>query len=598
MHAEALRHLEEAVTPDAAEVRMRISAFAAIAATFTLVVGPIVAGLWFALSVLMVWGGPRWLHGPGRRGVSDEAWGRRGLAYIAFSYAVAGSLPLAATPSGGVWGLVNGEFLLFALTLYANANSRKSWPAYVAAAIPLGVYLLVLAALGLRLDPAVRGAACLAIGSIFLLINGASLHRRQAAAAVAMEQARDRAEAATAAKSAFVAMVSHELRTPISAMLAGAAEIDRLSLAPAIKDRAALITDAGRMMRSLLNDLLDLAKLEAGRMSVEETPFDLKRTLRDTVSFWRPEARKRGLVFRLEGAHRLPRRAGGDPTRLRQILNNLLSNALKFTQAGSVTLRIAVRATGSPATRLLDASQPAPDGGGWPNDAFELVCEVIDTGPGMTPEQLGRLFHPFEQLTPSVARSAGGTGLGLSISRELARVMGGDLSAESAPGEGATFRLALPLARAPAAVEAAPKPKPKAKGRPRRIRVLVADDHAVNRRAFGLILAAADIAATEAADGREALAALARSRFDLVLMDLNMPTMNGLEAVRELRASAGPNQAVRVIALTASTSPEEVSQALEAGMDAFLAKPVEPSELLAAIDEALTAAEPRARHAA
>jgi signal transduction histidine kinase/ActR/RegA family two-component response regulator len=579
VQAAALRYLEEAVSPDTAEVRMRITAFAAIAATFTLVVGPVVASLWFALSVLMVWIGPRWLHGPARRHVADRIWARRALLYIAFSYTVAGSLPLAATLSGGVWGLVNGEFLLFALTLYANANARKSWPAYLASAIPLGAYLLALAALGLRLDPALRGAAALAIGSVFLLINGASLHRRQAAAAIAVEEARDRAEAATAAKSAFVAMVSHELRTPISAMLAGAAEIGRLTVNPTIRDRATLITDAGRMMRSLLNDLLDLAKLEAGRMSVEAAPFELKRTLRDTVSFWRPEARKRGLVFRLQGAHGLPRRAVGDSTRLRQILNNLLSNALKFTHEGAITLRIAVR-----------------EGEG---DRFDLVCEVIDTGPGMTAAQLGRLFHPFEQLTPAVGRTEGGTGLGLSISRELARVMGGELSAASAPGEGATFRLSLPLARA-AVVEDEPaaKPKAKAKGRPRKLKVLIADDHAVNRRAFGLILAAADIGATEAADGREALAALARTRFDLVLMDLNMPGMNGLEAVRELRATPGPNQTVRVIALTASTSPDEVAQALEAGMDAFLAKPVEPSELLAAIDEALTAGEPRARHAA
>jgi signal transduction histidine kinase/ActR/RegA family two-component response regulator len=465
-----------------------------------------------------------------------------------------------------LWGLVVGEILLFCILTGSSSLARGSRAAFIAGGAPLGLYMIALVLIGLRLDPGIGGALCLIACTAGAFAAATNFHNRALLADHALDEARRKAEAATAAKSAFVAMVSHELRTPISGILAGAAELERTAGDAAGRANANLILDSGRMMRSLLDDLLDLAKMEAGRMSVEQVAFDLRRALLDGVRFWRPAVRSRGLRLTIAGARAVPLRALGDPLRLRQILNNLMSNALKFTDAGGIQLRVEV--------------QPG-DG-----EAFGLVIEVVDTGPGMDAAQLSRLFQAFEQLTPGAARTHGGTGLGLNISRELARLMGGDLTAHSAPGQGATFRLALPLVRAPAAATDAAVPRLTFTGP---LKVLIADDHAVNRQAFQLILQSMDAQVATAEDGQAALNALSESPFDLVLMDLNMPILGGMEATRRLRAAKGPNARTPVIALTASTSPTEVNACLAAGMDAFLMKPVETAELLAVIEETLAA---------
>lgn len=320
------------------------------------------------------------------------------------------------------------------------------------------------------------------------------------------------------------------------------------------------------MMRGLLDDLLDLSKIEVGRMEVESGAFDLRALISDAVRMWRPEARAKGLRLRVEGARSLPEWVEGDPTRIRQVLNNLISNALKFTVEGSITLR-------------LSADRAAGDG-------WALQVAVADTGPGMTPDQVDRLFTPFDQLDAGTARKHGGSGLGLAISRELARLMGGDLTASSAPREGAIFTLALTLpaaeapaaARAPDAVEA---------------RVLVVDDHAVNRQAIALVLAPLGIVPETAASAEEGLERLAHEVFDIVLMDVYMPDMDGREATRRLRAEAGPNQTVPVIAITASATERDWEACSAAGMTGHVAKPIDPAQLYAALDAALSGAEAR-----
>jgi CheY-like chemotaxis protein len=359
-------------------------------------------------------------------------------------------------------------------------------------------------------------------------------------------------------------------------------------------------------MRTLLDDILDHAKLEAGRMTVETEPFALRDLVAQTARFWRSQARKKGLELRVDGIAALPRRVEGDPTRLRQILNNLISNAVKFTQTGSVSLVIAA----------------------WPadEDACSVTLKVVDTGAGMEPEQLAKLFNPFEQS--DAGRRYGGTGLGLVISRQLARLMGGHLTAVSTRGSGSTFTLALTFhiaeagvdlvdisdesvfveeeiaaeaAAFAAVVEPAPAPQPAPETAAvedegeRPLRVLVADDHEINRRAVQLVLQPTGALITAVADGRAAVEAASAEAFDLIVMDVRMPEMTGREASRAIRATPGPNQHVPIIAVTADSEKEDVQACRDAGMNWFCAKPIDPAKLIetvvAALEEAETAAE-------
>ncbi len=452
------------------------------------------------------------------------------------------------------------------------AICRGSRIAFAAGCLPYGLYLLVLPLLDIATAPGpLVSTMMIAVGLVILNIIGAWLTTEEARklsddARAEAELRRNEAEAATRAKSAWVAMISHELRTPISAILAGAADAERAGHA-----QGRLIGEAGRMMTTLLDDMLDLSKLEAGRMSVEAVDFDLRAAVVDAVRAWRPHARAKSLRLRVRGARHLPGWVSGDPTRMRQVINNLLSNALKFTKEGCVTLQL--------------AGAPNADG------TFAVTIAVDDTGPGMTPEQLDRLFLPFEQLGAQTARTHGGTGLGLMISRELARLMGGDITAVSAPGEGAVFTLSLtlPAAETPAAVQA-----PQAV----QARVLVVDDHAVNRQAIGLVLAPLGIVPETASSAEEALERLAIESFDVVLMDVYMPDMDGREATRQLRAMKGPNQIIPVIAITASATARDWEACLAAGMTGHVAKPIEPAQLYAALEIALSGAQREAAAAA
>ena len=446
-----------------------------------------------------------------------------------------------------------------------NAGSRL---ATVMAAAPHAIYLLIVPIVAKAANPHARMADVLWFGVILLIASVAvasrTLHaaiRAEADAKAEAERRRHEAEEAVAAKSAFVAMISHELRTPISAILAGAARLHSESPEAGAKIHAQLIADAGGLMRTLLNDLLDFSRLEAGRMSVEKAPFNLRQTLADSLRLWRPEAARKGLRLRVAGAASLPRWVAGDAMRLKQVLNNLLSNAIKFTERGEVT--------------AILRAEPV-DG------AVRLSIEVIDTGPGIPEASLPRLFTPFDQLNAAVVRQHGGSGLGLAISRELARLMGGDLTVANAPGRGARFTLTALLEPAEA---------PRANEADRSInglRVLVVDDHVVNRRAIELVLQPFGVDATLAESGEEALALLNAEAFDVVLMDVYMPGMDGREATRTLRAGGGPNRDVPVIAVTASATPKDWEACAAAGMNAHVAKPIDPIELFEAVAQVLS----------
>ena len=527
--------------------------------------------LWFALYLVVqmfeTWIGPRLLARP-----LDSAAAAANVAIVLFmpSALVFGGVGVALWGNAGVYGPALGVSVIAGAMTNVIALSRGSRIAFAASAVPYGLFLLAMPLTDVgRVPSPLLATMMIATGLIMLNIIGAWItsedaRRAEDQAKAEAERRRAEAEAAVEAKSAYVAAISHELRTPISAILAGAAELERNGGASAGAP-ARLIGHAGQMMRALLDDLLDLSKIEVGRMEVESIPFDLRATVSNALKMWRPQAREKGLRLRVEGARALPARVIGDPTRLNQVLNNLLSNAIKFTASGSVTVRI--------------ESAPAP--GGW-----AVSLSVTDTGPGMTPDKVARLFMPFEQLEAGAARIHGGSGLGLAISRELARLMGGDLTATSAPGEGAAFTLHLTL---PAAEAAAPPAEPETV----EARVLVVDDHVVNRQALTLVLAPLGITPVTIGSAEEGLELLAHEPFDVVLMDVYMPDMDGREATRLLRARPGPNQFVPVIAITASATERDWEACRAAGMTGHVAKPIEPAQLYAALEEALSAAPAR-----
>ena len=388
-----------------------------------------------------------------------------------------------------------------------------------------------------------------------------------------LDERRRLAEAATEAKSAFVAMVGHELRTPLSGVLAAAEDLQG-RLEPE-KDREAIdvVVDAGRFMNVLLDDLLDLAKLDAGRMSIEKVDFDVGGLVWTLARHWSAAARRGGTPMQLTSALGMPGQVSGDPTRIRQILNNLLSNALKFT--GPEGVRWSVEGV---ETR-----------GGW-----RLTIRVADSGPGIPPEKLDHLFTPYDQTDVSVARTHGGTGLGLALSRELARLMGGDLDVESRPGEGSTFILTLPLDPPTGETVVVPTPETVGVGRAGKLRILVVDDHEINRRTAALLLQPSGAEVVLAASGEEALERLSSEAFDVMLTDVNMPSMDGVALARALRASGSANRAIPIVAVTGGDSVEERTRCRVAGINGCVPKPIDPRALYRAVEAACAGADPEA----
>jgi len=558
--------LHESMASLRRDIRGRLLTFLVIAASFLPLVGWPVALAWLAAAGLWSSFAQTWLERVAETTGRTRGWSLLAAANLATGTSILGAIGVFAALKSGLWGLVAGEFELLALLVMVTSSAGRSAIAYYASAIPLALYLLVLAVYSFTLGHGGVVPVVLSVGTVSLVLHTRKVAAANRRMANSLEEARAAAEDSTAAKSAFVAMVSHELRTPLSGILAGTDDLGQRAGDAASRNSAALVSQSARMMHTLLDDLLDLSKIEAGRMGVEALVIDLRQTLLETVRFWRPELRRKGLTLRLEGARQLPQWVTADPTRLRQILNNLFSNSAKFTERGGLILRAGI---------ARDETETA-----------QIVLEVSDTGPGMSEEQVARLFRAFEQLGHATARLHGGTGLGLHISRELARLMAGDLSAASVLGQGSTFRLALPLALAqrPAMATVIERDRDALGG----LRLLIVDDHEVNRQAFSLMLGPLADHLACAADGAQALAVLAVEPFDLVLMDIHMPGIGGLEATRRLRATAGPNRETPVIALTGSAAPADVAACAAAGMVAHVSKPASVEELFAAIAAAIT----------
>lgn len=535
------------------------------------------------------------------------------LTVVALSSTVFAALSLVMWKIGGAIGGVSAALMLSACMLTAMLNANRCQAVMIAGLAPQTGFLLATPVFVHALDApgplVMSAAAAVVLFTFYVAITGQRMVEASAnvvRAHALAEESRLKAERSLADHTAFLAAIGHDLRTPIGAILAGAAELR----APDAQSRnsANLITDAGLMMKALLDDLLDHTRIGAGRMTVEAKDFDLRQMLAQTLMLWRGVADAKGLKLRIEGASAMPRHVKGDVMRIRQVLNNLMSNAMKFTEQGQITLRVQA----------------------WPEEpsGYALLFEIVDTGPGMTTDQLARLFTPFDQTADGVSARYGGSGLGLAISRNLIDLMGGRLTVRSAPGQGSRFTVSLILPRGdeatqivevvdesrldiarsltpsvapapkPAAVSPAPEPAPapepvvanpavadEAEDQP--LRLLVVDDHDINRRAVQLILQPLGCEITTAADGMIALERCQEAVFDVIFMDVRMPELDGRETTRRLRAGGGPNAATPVVAVTADTAPEDVAACQAAGMAYFVSKPLTPPALIGALQHVL-----------
>ncbi len=414
-----------------------------------------------------------------------------------------------------------------------------------------------------------------------------------------LDEAKREALAAAEAKGRFLANMSHEIRTPLNGVIGVIGALARTSLSGAQLEMVRLVLSSGVTLDRLLTDILDFSKIDEGRLQLSEANFDLRDAIETAADVMRARAEEKNLGFSVEYAPDAQGWFRGDAVRLKQIISNLASNAVKFTHAGEVKVMVEIVAGTSPAASAT------------------LRLSVRDTGIGFDAETAARLFQRFEQADPSITREFGGSGLGLSIVKGLVELMGGRIEASSHPGEGSRFQVELPLARMSvagepgisavatipdrdreseteiSAVEAGPsveiQPPDDAQPVGQRIQVLLAEDHPVNRKVVSLILAYHPVDLTEVVNGAEAVEAFRTGRFDLILMDMQMPVMDGLTATARIRAMEKSMQRtpLPIIMLTANAMPEHRAEARAAGADHYIAKPVTAEGLIAGIEAAL-----------
>ncbi|HZV85414.1 MAG TPA: ATP-binding protein, partial [Brevundimonas sp.] len=367
--------------------------------------------------------------------------------------------------------------------------------------------------------------------------------------------ARDRANAASEAKSSFLGVISHELRTPMNGVLGAAQLLGATRLEPGQREYLSIIRNSGDNLLSLLNDILDMTKIEAGKMTFDVVDVSVEDLHKRVTGPFGAQAEAKGLNFATRFEGDIPAVVRGDPLRVCQVIHNLLSNAVKFTDSGDVTYVVRGERLGDERVR------------------FDFA--VTDSGAGISPEDLSRLFQPFTQVDGSSTRRFGGTGLGLTIARRMANIMGGDITVTSKVGTGSTFVFSVESEvvewSRPVAAEAIHAEVADGQS----LNVLVVEDHPVNRMILDAWLGSAGHASVSAENGQVAVSMAQDQRFDLIVMDVNMPVMDGLTATRTIRAGMGANRETPIVVLSASARSEDHAAGLDAGADAYLNKPID-----------------------
>ncbi len=387
-----------------------------------------------------------------------------------------------------------------------------------------------------------------------------------------LQRARMSAEASERAKSRFLANMSHEIRTPLNGLLGLSAALGEDEVSPETRSTVRLIRTSGEMLAKILDDVLDFSKIESGKLELEKSPFSLRGCLEWAVNLFQARAKEKHIAVRIDFDERIPGILLGDPTRISQVAMNLIGNAIKFTEEGSVTVRAS----------LVDEGVPEGD--------RRLRVQVIDTGVGIPADKMDRLFRAFSQVDASTNRRYGGTGLGLAICSRLVSMMGGAIGVTSKPGEGSTFAFEIPALTAcgleppsePTGRAGASCPEPRE--RLRATRVLVAEDNEVNQLVCRRFLQKLGCSADFVSDGVSAIERVREGSYDVVLMDVQMPGTDGLEAARHIRGMASPHAAVPIVALTASETAEDREACLAAGMNDYLSKPLDLDALRRAIE--------------
>jgi signal transduction histidine kinase/ActR/RegA family two-component response regulator len=500
------------------------------------------------------------------RFVPSAAWEARYLAVQFLNSAAFAAIGPWMWFTGGLEGRLIAQVVLMGGLLNIGTQPDTSGRLLWFGSAPYMVALIVLPLATVALEPGVSIVEMifLDVGAALYLLHVLRAVRRREDAARTTAEALEKAERASEAKSAFLATMSHEIRTPLNGVLGMAQAMAAEPLPDAQRRRLDVIHQSGGVLLTLLNDVLDIAKVEAGKLELEDGVLDLGEMASQAQDVFAALAANKDITLSVAVDPAVHPRWRADPTRVRQILYNLLSNAVKFTDRGAVRAYIDL------------------------DPAGQVRLRVRDTGAGMSATQVAGLFERFVQGDASTTRRFGGTGLGLAVSRELARLMGGDLTAESRLGEGSTFTAVLPLTRSEARPDDVAPAEAVQIGQ---LRILVAEDNETNRLVISTLLGQLGMQVHLAANGAEAVEAWAAGAWDLVLLDIQMPVMDGLEAVRTIRrreAAAG-RPPTPVVALTANAMNHHLAEYAAAGFDAVAAKPVQLEALVAAMDGALEA---------